>query len=229
MTQRDIDEVSEAYVRAAVSAFELGFDGVELHGAHGYLMDQFFWPGTNLREDAYGGSPARRSRFAADIVRAVRAGHRAPVSPILLRFSQWKIQDYDAKVWHTPQELESFLAPLVDAGIDMFHCSQRRFWTPEFESSDVNLAGWTKHLTGKPTITVGSVSLDLDMTVSVYQNRPTAITSIDQIYERMARGEFDMVAVGRALLADAEWPEKVRRGAFDDLRPFNNAMLSTLD
>jgi 2,4-dienoyl-CoA reductase-like NADH-dependent reductase (Old Yellow Enzyme family) len=228
MTQRDIDEVSEAYVRAAVSAFELGFDGVELHGAHGYLMDQFFWPGTNLREDAYGGSPARRSRFAADIVRAVRAA-TAPGFPILLRFSQWKIQDYDAKVWHTPQELESFLAPLVDAGIDMFHCSQRRFWTPEFESSDVNLAGWTKHLTGKPTITVGSVSLDLDMTVSVYQNRPTAITSIDQIYERMARGEFDMVAVGRALLADAEWPEKVRRGAFDDLRPFNNAMLSTLD
>jgi len=228
MTQADIDEVSEAYVRAAVSAFELGFDGVELHGAHGYLIDQFFWPGTNRREDAYGGDPARRSRFAADIVRAIRAA-TAPDFPILLRFSQWKIQDYSAKVWHTPQALEAFLAPLADAGIDMFHCSQRRFWTPEFDGSDLNLAGWTKHLTGKPTITVGSVSLDLDMTVSVYENRPTSITGIDELYERMARGEFDMVAVGRALLADAAWPNKVRRGALAELRPYDNTMLGALD
>jgi 2,4-dienoyl-CoA reductase-like NADH-dependent reductase (Old Yellow Enzyme family) len=228
MTQRDIDEVSEAYVRAAVSAFELGFDGVELHGAHGYLIDQFFWPGTNRREDGYGGDSARRSRFAADIVRSVRAA-TAPDFPILLRFSQWKIQDYDARVWHTPQDLEAFLGPLVDAGIDMFHCSQRRFWTPEFDGSDLNLAGWTSQITGKPAITVGSVSLDLDMTVSVYQNRPTASTGIDQLYERMARGEFDMVAVGRALLADAEWPDKVRRGAMGELRPYDNTMLSTLD
>ena len=228
MTQHDIDETSEAYVRAAVSAFQLGFDGVELHGAHGYLMDQFFWDGTNLRQDAYGGSTARRSRFAADIIRAIRAA-TAPDFPILLRFSQWKIQDYNAKVWHTPQDLEAFLTPLADAGIDMFHCSQRRFWTPEFADSDLNLAGWTKHLTGKPTITVGSVSLDLDMTVSVYENRPTAITGIDELYERMARGEFDMVAVGRALLADAEWPNKVRRGALRELKPYDNTMLAALD
>ena len=232
MTQHDIDEVSEAYVRAAVSAFQLGFDGVELHGAHGYLIDQFFWDGTNQREDAYGGDAARRSRFAADIIRAIRAA-TAPDFPILLRFSQWKIQDYNARVWHTPQQLEAFLSPLVDAGIDMFHCSQRRFWTPEFpgefDNSELNLAGWTKQLTGKPTITVGSVSLDLDMTVSVYENRPTAITGIDELYERMARGEFDMVAVGRALLADAAWPDKVRRGALGELRPYDNTMLGVLD
>lgn len=228
MTQRDIDEVSEAYVRAAVSAFEMGFDGVELHGAHGYLIDQFFWAGTNRRSDAYGGDIAQRSRFAADIIRAIRAA-TAPDFPILLRFSQWKIQDYGAKAWHSPQELEAFLGPLVDAGIDMLHCSQRRFWTPEFEESALNLAGWAKHLTGKPTITVGSVSLDLDMTVSVYENRPTAITGIDALFERMDRGEFDMVAVGRALLADAGWPEKVRRGAIGELRPFDNSMLSRLD
>ena len=227
MTQRDIDETSEAYVRAAVSAFELGFDGVELHGAHGYLIDQFFWPGTNLREDAYGGDATRRSRFAADIARAIRAA-TAPDFPILLRFSQWKIQDYNAKVWHSPQELEAFLAPLVDAGIDMFHCSQRRYWTPEFPGSNLNLAGWTKHLTGKPTITVGSVGLDLDMTVSVYENRPTAINGIGELLERLARDEFEMVAVGRALLADAGWPEKIRRGALAELRPYDNAMLSTL-
>ena len=228
MTQADIDEVSAAYVRAAVSAFELGFDGVELHGAHGYLIDQFFWPGTNRRTDAYGGDIARRSRFAADIIRAIRTA-TAPDFPILLRFSQWKIQDYDARVWQTPQELAAFLEPLVDAGIDLFHCSQRHFWTPEFEGSDRNLAGWTRHLTGKPTMTVGSVSLDLDMTVSVYQNLPTAITGIDELHARMARGEFDMVSVGRAMLADAGWANKVRRGALAELRPYNNAMLASLD
>jgi 2,4-dienoyl-CoA reductase-like NADH-dependent reductase (Old Yellow Enzyme family) len=227
MTQHDIDDVSEAYVRAAVSAFKLGFDGVELHGAHGYLMDQFFWQGTNRRDDAYGGDTARRGRFAADIISAIRRA-TAPDFPILLRFSQWKLQDYNAKPWRTPQELEAFLGPLTDAGIDMFHCSQRRFWTPEYPGSELNLAGWTKQLTGKPTITVGSVSLDLDMTVSLYESRPTAITGIEDLIERMARDEFDMVAVGRALLADSAWPDKVRRGAMAELRPFDNTMLGAL-
>jgi hypothetical protein len=58
-----------------------------------------------------------------------------------------------------PYKLARFLAPLSTAGVDIFHCSQRRFWEPEFEGSDLNLAGWTKRLTGKPTVTVGSVAL----------------------------------------------------------------------
>ncbi|MFX8824893.1 hypothetical protein ABTM64_20340, partial [Acinetobacter baumannii] len=70
-----------------------------------------------------------------------------------------KQQDYSAKLAHTPDELAAFLQPLVDAGADIFHCSTRRFWEPEFEGSDLNLAGWSKKLTGKPTITVGSVGL----------------------------------------------------------------------
>ena len=227
MTQRDIDDVSDAYVRAAVSAFELGFDGVELHGAHGYLIDQFFWDGTNRRDDVYGGDALGRTRFAADIIRAIRRA-TAPDFPILLRFSQWKMQDYDAKPCQTPQELEAFLGPLTDAGVDMFHCSQRRFWTPEFSGSALNLAGWTKQLTGKPTITVGSVSLDLDMTVSIGEGLPTTITGIDELLERMARDEFDMVAVGRAILADSSWPDKVRRGALAELKPFETSMLGAL-
>jgi 2,4-dienoyl-CoA reductase-like NADH-dependent reductase (Old Yellow Enzyme family) len=228
MTQRDIDDASEAYVSSAVAACELGFDGIELHGAHGYLIDQFFWEGTNHRDDAYGGDLAQRSRFAADIIRAIRAA-TAPDFPILLRFSQWKMQDFDARPWPTPQLLETFLTPLVDAGVDLFHCSQRRFWTPEFASSDRNLAGWTRHLTGKPTITVGSVSLDVDMTVSLIENRAATLTGIDRLLDRMAADEFDMVSVGRAMLADAEWANKVRRGALTELRPYSNAMLAALD
>jgi len=68
---------------------------------------------------------------------------------ISLRLSQWKQQDVVFKLAPTPQALESWLGPLADAGVDVFHCSQRRFWEPEFEGSALNFAGWAKKLTGK--------------------------------------------------------------------------------
>ena len=97
MTERDIADVIAAYAKSARFARELGFDGLELHGAHGYLIDQFFWGGTNVREDAWGGSLLARTRFGAEIVRAVRK-EVGPDFPIVLRYSQWKLQDYDAKL-----------------------------------------------------------------------------------------------------------------------------------
>ena len=106
MDQTDIDEVVSSYARAAADAFRLGFDGVELHGAHGYLIDQFLWPVTNRRSDAYGGSPTNRARFATEIVRACRAA-TGPSFPIVLRLSNWKTYDYGARVAESPEELES--------------------------------------------------------------------------------------------------------------------------
>ncbi|MBT9532161.1 MAG: NADH:flavin oxidoreductase, partial [Pseudomonas sp.] len=159
MTQADIDNVIAAFAQAARDAQSIGMDGVEIHGAHGYLVDQFFWEGSNQRTDGYGGSLANRSRFAIELIKAVRAAV-GPDFPIILRFSQWKQQDYSARLVLTPEALGEFLQPLSDAGVDIFHCSTRRFWEPEFDGSDLNLAGWTRKLTGKPTITVGSVGLD---------------------------------------------------------------------
>ena len=78
---------------------------------------------------------------------------------IILRWSQWKGQDFSARLADTPTMLADFLEPLVSSGVDIFHCSTRRFWEPEFEDSNLNLAGWTKKITGKPTIAVGSVGL----------------------------------------------------------------------
>jgi len=104
----------EAYGRAAGDAWRLGFDGVELHGAHGYLIDQFFWSGTNRRTDHFGGDIRGRTRFATEIVRTCRR-HTAPDFPIVLRFSQWKIPVYDARLATTPGELAEFLEPLLDA------------------------------------------------------------------------------------------------------------------
>ena len=131
MTQADIDAVIEAFAKSAQSAKQLGFDGVELHGAHGYLIDQFFWDGTNQRTDKYGGDLVSRTRFAAEIIAEVRR-RVGPDYPVVLRYSQWKLQDFDAKLARTPDELGRFLRPLVDAGVDAFHCSQRRFWEREF-------------------------------------------------------------------------------------------------
>ena len=170
MSDADIADVIAGFASSARYAKELGFDGVELHGAHGYLIDQFFWEGTNRATTSMAARLAQRANFAADIARGVRK-EVGPDFPILLRFSQWKQQDFAAKLAHTPQELEIFLKPLIDAGVDMFHCSTRRFWEPEFPEldSDMNLAGWTKKISGLPTISVGSVSLNVDFITAFRQ------------------------------------------------------------
>ena len=228
MTDRDIADVIAGFAKSARYAKQLGFDGVEIHGAHGYIIDQFFWEGTNSRIDSYGGSLEARTRFAAEIARSVRE-EVGPDFPVLLRFSQWKQQDFAAKLAHNPEELARFLQPLVDAGVDCFHCSTRRFWEPEFPGtgSDLNLAGWTKKLSGKPTITVGSVSLNEDF-ITAYRSKGAETASIDRLLEMLARGDFDLVAVGRALIVNPDWPNTVRSGKFDQLKPYAPEALATL-
>jgi 2,4-dienoyl-CoA reductase-like NADH-dependent reductase (Old Yellow Enzyme family) len=224
MTERDIEAVIEAYAQAAGDAKTLGFDGIEIHAAHGYLIDQFFNPATNHRTDAYGGDITGRTRFAADIVRQIRR-RTGPDFPVVLRYSQWKLHDYGAKPLGSPEELAQFLAPLVDAGVDAFHCSTRRYWEPEFEGSTLNLAGWTKKLTGLPTITVGSVSLTNELMSGLPQ---ADTTGIDDLLDRLAREEFDLVAVGRALIANPSWADIIRTGELHQLQPFDFRTLSSL-
>ena len=236
MTQADIDAVIEGFAESAAHAQRVGFDGVEIHGAHGYIIDEFFWEGTNQRSDPYGGDLLGRTRFAVEIIRECRR-RVGPNFPLQLRFSQWKGQDYTARLVTVPQDLARFLEPLAAAGVDAFHCSTRRFWEPEFEGSDLNLAGWTKKLTGKPTITVGSVTLDVDFMVSLGRMPPPPsnvgetdgrAAHVDRLLEMLGRGDFDLVAVGRAMLADPGWASKVWEGRFSELNPFTPEVLKTL-
>jgi 2,4-dienoyl-CoA reductase-like NADH-dependent reductase (Old Yellow Enzyme family) len=227
MTQASIDAAIEAYALGARNAKQAGFDGVELHGAHGYLIDQFFWEGTNQRTDKYGGDLRKRSRFAVEVIEEVRRTV-GPDFPVVLRFSQWKLQDYDAKLARTPDELELILHPLADAGVDAFHCSTRRFWEPEFAGSDLNLAGWTRLLTGKPTITVGSITLDQDVMTTFRSTDAASATGIDELLRRLERGDFDLAAIGRSLIVNPSWPVAVRQGALHELRPFQRDVLATL-
>lgn len=210
MSEEDIADTIAAFARAAATAERLGFDTVELHGGHGYLIDQFFWEETNRRSDRYGGKTlAERARFAAELIRAVRAAV-SPGFPIILRVSQWKLQDYTARLATSPTELGQWLGPLVEAGVDVLDCSQRRFWEPEFPDVDgktgLNLAGWAKKLTGAVTITVGSVGLPVGEATP--DGAETAAV-LDNLMARLERGEFDLVAVGRALLSDPDWCAKI--------------------
>lgn len=226
MTRKDLDDVIGAFAQAAADAERIGFDGVELHGAHGYLLDQFLWEGTNRRTDAYGGDPVARATFAAEIVAAVREKVSAGF-PVIFRYSQWKQDAYDARLAETPEELEAILAPLAAAGVDAFHASTRRYWLPEFDGSDLNLAGWTKKLTGKTTITVGSVGLDGDF-IGGFLGEGSPLKGIDDLLDALEREEYDMVAVGRALLQDPDWAAKVLGDRFDELKPYDAAALKTL-
>ncbi|GAB3093733.1 NADH:flavin oxidoreductase [Aestuariicella hydrocarbonica] len=229
MSQADIDEVIAAFAQAAADAKAIGMDAIELHGAHGYLIDQFFWDQTNTREDEYGGYLRQRSRFAIELITAVRAAV-GPDFPIIFRFSQFKQQQYAARLVDTPEQLADFLAPLTDAGVDIYHCSVRRFWEPEFDGSPLNLAGWTQKLSGKPAIAVGSVGLDRDFLVADngFENASPS-HSLEPLFERMNQHEFDLVAVGRALIANADWPQRVRRGELDKLQEFNKELLYSLE
>ena len=227
LTESEIADIIQAFGRAAGDARRLGFDAVELHGAHGYLIDQFFWRETNKRSDPFGGDALPdRSRFAVEVLQAVRRAV-GPDFPVIIRLSQWKGQAFDTKMATTPKEMEAWLQPMADAGADSFHCSQRRFWDAEFEGSDLNFAGWARKLTGKPTITVGSVGLTGDF-IGGFGGEVSQPASLDELVRRLEGGEFDLVAVGRALLADPQWAEKVRDGRSAELKDFNREAMATL-
>ena len=224
MTIDDIKETIDAYASDAKICQDLGFDGVEIHGAHGYLIDNFFWSKTNIREDLYGGSIEKRSKFVSDIVKAVRENVDDEFI-VGLRFSQWKQHDFDAKLAQTPDDLKKVLLPPIEAGLDYIHSSMRRFWESEFDCSEENLAYWTKKISNIPTIGVGSVGLDSDF---IDMTAPANPTSIDRAIEDISTGKYDLIAVGRALLSDHEWVLKMKEGRLRDIIPYTKEALFKL-
>jgi 2,4-dienoyl-CoA reductase-like NADH-dependent reductase (Old Yellow Enzyme family) len=229
MADHEVADAIAAFARAAADAKRLGFDAVELHGAHGYLIDQFFWEGTNERDDPFGGpSLIERSKFASEILKATRIAV-GPDFPIIIRISQWKQQDYSVRMAKSPSEMQTWLGALVDAGADILHCSQRRFWEPEFEDdgSDLNFAGWARKLTGRPSITVGSVGLSGEF-IAAFGGETSEPASLDELLRRLDRGDFDLVGVGRALLQDPLWATKVKEGRSDELQPFRREAMVSL-
>ena len=144
----------------------------------------------------------------------------------MFRFSQWKQQDYDARLVHSPDELESLLRPLVDAGVDIFDASTRRFEQPAFEGSDLTLAGWAKRVTGCASMAIGGVGLDKDLYGSYAAGGSQGLNNLAAVRRCLDSGEFDLIGLGRALIADPLWPDKAATNAV--FLPFDPASVRNL-
>ena len=230
-TERELAEIRKAFVRSAELSQEAGADGVEIHACHGYLLDQFLWATTNRRADGYGGDNIQdRARFPAEVVAAIRDACGADF-PISFRYSQWKEANYEARIVHSPEELRIMLRILREAGVDVFHASTRRFWKPEWPGADLNFAGWSKAVSGVPTITVGSVGLNIDVMETFFgqESESRVEEGVRELLRRFQSNEFDLVSIGRSLIGDPDWVKKVREGRYADVRAFTRDDLGKME
>lgn len=225
----EVERIRDAFIRSALLAKAAGADGVEVHGAHGYLLDQFLWPETNRRDDRYGGADIRdRARLLTEIVAGIRDAC-GPGFLISVRYSQWKEADFSAKIVQSPDELREFVVAVREAGADVLHASTRRFWRQEWDGSDLGLAGWTRRLSNLPVIAVGSVGV---ATAIMERPDPAGSTAEPRLQEglrelarRFNDAEFDLVAVGRSLIADPDWVRKVAAGDLAAVRGYRRSDL----
>lgn len=228
MSAADIAHTIRDFGESARLAREAGFDGVEIHAAHGYLPDQFFWAQTNSRADRYGGDLTARSRFAAEIVAACKAA-AGSAFPVTLRLSQWKQHDYMARVVDGPEQLSTWLAALNASGVDAYHVSTRRFWEPAFPGSDETFAGWVRRLSRRPVIAVGSAMLTNDFKAPLGKERSDLLPGgLERIEDGLCAGQFDLMAFGRAMLANPDLAEHLLRGDLHGLQSFDRKYLDRL-
>lgn len=132
---------------------------------------------------------------------------------------------YDAVLVENPTELEDFLQPLVSAGVDIFHVSTRRFWEPAFQEVNGTLAGWTRKLSGRPVILVGSIGLDGAFTPGSSIEGAAESTRLQTLIDLFDAGEFELAAIGRALISDPNWVLKTTDGRPLERVDFDQTML----
>jgi len=228
MDESDFNQVETAFAEAARKAKMIGCDAVEIHGAHGYLLDSFLSAATNLRSDEYGGSLANRMRFPLRVVRELRrvVGDEYP---IIYRFSQWRIDDFEDVKFAGPDELEEWVTALRVAGVDVLHVSEREATAPGFREVDRErtLAGWARRLSGLPVIAVGKISVTLTMD-QAFGGGEDMVSDPGPAFDLVERGEADLLAVGRALIANPDWVRVVRDEGWRRLKPFDRALLGQL-
>ncbi len=183
-TEAELDAMPGRFSTAAGRCREVGFDGVEPHGAHGYFLNQMFDPGSNRREDKYGGDLQGRMRLGLDIVRAIRAA--CGKYPLFYR--------HTAQTEHyTLEDSIGFCRQLVAAGVDVLDIS------PSMDKSHADIAATVKAAVDVPVLAVNGME-DPRMAEDALQ-----------------AGRCDLCAVGRQLIADADWPLKIREGRRDEI------------
>ena len=203
LTLAEIEEIQDAFAEAARRAKQSGFDGVEIHGAHGYLICEFLSPNSNRRTDKYGGNLENRARFPLEIVRKVReqVGNDFVVG---YRLSADEYVPGGLEL----EETGKFARMIEEAGISYIHVSAGTYDSlphmvpPMYieRAHLVHLAEGIKKLVNVPVITVGALD-------------------VETAEEALREGKADLAALGRALIADPEIPNKLGSDRLDDIRP----------
>ncbi|MEV6041818.1 NADH:flavin oxidoreductase [Nonomuraea sp. NPDC052116] len=209
MSQDDIDQVVHGFVTSAVRARRAGFDGVEVHGANGYLVDQFLTDYTNQRGDRYGGTVANRVRLAAEIVSAIRAAV-GPRFCVGIRLSQGKVNDFTHRWAGGSREAEIIFATLAEAGASYLHiASEGRDWVETATlDGQVTITGLARKVTGLPVLANGGMH-DLDRAAMVLQD-----------------GHADVLTLGRGALANPDFPRRLAQGL--PMANFDHQMLQPM-
>ncbi|MET7336381.1 NADH:flavin oxidoreductase [Nonomuraea sp. NPDC005650] len=195
MSLADIETAVDGFVRSAARAREAGFDGVEVHGANGYLVDQFLTDYTNLRDDSYGGPVAGRVRLAAEVVAAIRAELGGEFC-VGIRLSQTKVNDFVHRWPGGTHDAKVIFAALAEAGASYLHiASEGRDWIETARlDGGVTITGLARQVTGLPVIANGGMH---DLT---------------QAAQVLSDGHADLVSVGRGALANPDLPRRLGQG-----------------
>jgi 2,4-dienoyl-CoA reductase-like NADH-dependent reductase (Old Yellow Enzyme family) len=202
----EIDDVVTGFVAAAGRAADAGFDGVEVHAANGYLLDQFLTDYTNRRTDAYGGPVEGRIRLTARVVAAIRAAH--PGLLVGVRLSQTKVNDFGYRWPGGRRDGEVIFAALAEAGAGYLHiASEGRDWlsTARFDDGDT-ITALARRTTGLPVIANGGM------------HEPRQAAHV------LDGGHADLLSIGHGALANPDLPQRLAAGIA--LRSFHRAMLT---
>lgn len=192
LSRNEIEQVKQGFVNASENAQKAGFDGIEIHGANGYLLDQFLTDYTNKRKDEYGGSTENRVRLLVEVCKAIRekVGKDFPVG---IRISQAKVNDYTYKWKNGEKDAEVIFSELGKCGLDFIHVTEFQVEAPAFEDTEHPLAFLAKKWAKLPVIANGS------------------IISPDQAEKIITSKSVDIVTIGKAALANKDWALKAQR------------------
>lgn len=201
ITIEEMDGIKKSFVEAAKRAKSVGFDGIELHGANGYLLDAFLTEYTNLRSDEYGGGTENRVRFLAEVANDVSQAVAGGDFTVGMRISQSQVNDYFYKWSGNEDDANIIFSTLGKSGLDYIHVTEFEAWKPAFEGSEATLVSLAKKYSQLPIIANGQLE------------------QVKRAVNILTNGGADIVTLGKGALADHDWIKKVEKG--EPLSVFN--------